>query len=77
MCISRNVPTCAWCFGVHTKNIGGGVISTEVYPMIVEGAAILLVSSEGGVIVVHTKQQNNKVNIVRAVVCFLCSRWTP
>ena len=60
MCISRNVPTCAWCFGVHTKNIGGGVISTEVYPMIVEGAAILIVSSEGGVIVVHTKQPRTR-----------------
>ena len=45
--LAGNVPTCAWCFGVHTKNIGGGVISTEVYPMIVEGATILLVSSEG------------------------------
>lgn len=28
--LAGNVPTCAWCFGVHTKNIGGGVISTEV-----------------------------------------------
>ena len=51
-----------WCFGVHTKNIGGGVISTEVYPMIVEGAAILIVSSEGGVIVVHTKQLRTRKN---------------
>lgn len=60
--LAGNVPTCAWCFGVHTKNIGGGVISTEVYPMIVEGAAIYLVSSEGGVIVVHTKQLRTRKN---------------